>query len=131
MFEAYLCFWKNYFNFSGRARRSEYWFAYIVSFIVAFLLVNLAKLLLAFSEAAGSFMLFVYSLYLLALIIPSISVSVRRLHDTGRSGVYIIFCLMPIIGIVLLLLDSQPGTNRYGVSTKYPDEDIDQQNDLQ
>lgn len=128
MFEAYLCFWKNYFNFSGRARRSEYWFSYIVNFIVAFLLKNLSELMLAFSEVASVIVFFVYFLYLLASITPSMAVFIRRMHDSGKSGACFFIGLIPIIGniivLVLLFLNSQPGTNKYGVSPKYPDADI-------
>ena len=65
---------------------------------------------------------FFSALYSLLVLIPSIAVSVRRLHDTNRSGWWIVISLIPIIGVLVLFvfmcLDSQPGTNRFGANPK-------------
>jgi uncharacterized membrane protein YhaH (DUF805 family) len=104
----------NYANFSGRARRSEYWW-----FILAY---SLASIVAAIIDAAlGAPVLEV--IVILGLLVPSLAVGVRRLHDTDRSGWWLLLGLIPFGGIVVLVfscLDSQPGTNRFGPSPKYP-----------
>jgi hypothetical protein len=88
------------------------------------LLLYIAGLLLK-GGGIGAAFLGLYWIYVLAALIPGIAVSVRRLHDTGRSGWYFLILLIPIIGgvifIVFMALDSDPGTNEYGPSPKYPD----------
>jgi len=112
----YLDVLKKYAEFSGRARRAEYWF---------FTLFNgIAFLVLAFIDSAagegggGVFM----GLYGLAVMIPSLAVSVRRLHDTGRSGAWLFLGLIPLIGGIVMLVfmvqDSDEGENQYGVNPK-------------
>jgi len=102
-----------YATFSGRARRSEFWwFA-----LFAFLLYIVAGII---DAAIGNQV--VGLLVALALFIPSLAVTVRRLHDTGRSGWWILVGLIPLVGFIVLLVfevqDSQPGTNNYGPSPK-------------
>jgi uncharacterized membrane protein YhaH (DUF805 family) len=105
----------NYANFSGRARRSEYWFwtlalflAYIVAVIV-FAVVHVVGILLIVVVVLGVF-------------VPSLAVLVRRLHDTGRSGWWYFIGLVPFVGGITLLvftcLDSQPQPNQWGPSPK-------------
>lgn len=107
------CFSK-YATFSGRARRSEYWWFYL-----AFMLCILAVLILA--QVVGK-MGFVLVLAVdLALLLPALAVAVRRLHDTGRSGWWYLLSLIPFGGLVLLVFtvqDSQPGPNQFGESPK-------------
>ena len=115
----YLEVLRKYAVFSGRARRTEFWM---------FTLVNIAvSMLLAFVDnsfgmtvAYGVGML--SSLYGLVVLIPSLAVAVRRLHDTGRSGWWWLISLVPLIGAVVLLIfatqDSQPGSNKYGPNQK-------------
>lgn len=110
-----------YASFSGRARRKEYW---------TFGLVNAAILIVLFTAitmtASGghSPLIFsiVYGLFALLILLPSIAVMVRRLHDTDRSGWWFWISLIPGLGgIVLLvftLLDGNPGANQYGPSPK-------------
>jgi uncharacterized membrane protein YhaH (DUF805 family) len=102
-----------YVVFSGRARRSEFWWFALFSFI----LYVIAGII---DAAIGSSVLGV--IVALALLLPSLAVTVRRLHDTGRSGWWILIGLIPLIGAIVLLVfecqDSQPGTNAYGPSPK-------------
>ncbi|HAL57302.1 MAG TPA: DUF805 domain-containing protein [Bacteroidetes bacterium] len=104
----------NYANFKGRARRKEYWM--FVLFNILF-----ATVALIIDFVLGTYLL-VYGLYLLAVIIPGIAVTVRRLHDVGKSGWWYFIALIPFIGaiwlLVLLCTDGNPGENNYGSSPK-------------
>lgn len=103
-----------YVGFTGRARRSEYWF--FVLFTV------LATVVAAVIDAViGAPVLGL--VVALGLLLPSLAVSVRRLHDTGRTGWWMLLGLVPLGGIVLIVfacLDSEPGPNRFGPSPKQP-----------
>lgn len=106
---------RNYANFNGRARRSEYWYFYLLNFIVCMGLSVFACI-----------NLLIWAVFLLmwdfAILVPTIAVTVRRLHDTGRSGVYYLFNFIPVVGFILLIVwaceDSQPGDNIYGRNPK-------------
>ena len=102
----------NYFNFSGRARRPEYWYFGLFVFIVG-IVAALVDIVLGYPDLGPASVV-----YTLAIIIPSISVSVRRLHDIGRSGWWSLLALIPIVGIIILIywacLPGEPGTNQYG-----------------
>ena len=121
---------ENYCNFTGRARRSEYWnfvlFIVILSFIFSFVTLILVPF---FGNSFITFipMIFFY-VFLFYCFIPGLAVIVRRLHDTGRSGLYYFVGLIPFIGeiilIIFLLEDSQPNTNMYGPSNKYVSDNI-------
>lgn len=110
----YLEVLKKYAVFGGRARRKEYWMFFLFNIIIAFVLGFVEGL------AGGAGM--IGMLYSLAVLIPGIAVSVRRLHDTGRSGWWLLVGLVPIIGAIVLLVftvqDSNPGQNRYGANPK-------------
>lgn len=116
----YLHVLKNYATFSGRARRKEYWMFFLISALISIVLTLLDILLGTYSVEyeAGLFS----GLYSLLILIPSIAVVVRRLHDTDRSGWWILISLIPLIGVLVLFvficLDSQPGTNRFGANPK-------------
>lgn len=116
---------ENYCNFSGRARRSEYWnfilFTMILSYIVCFVaLVFVALFKDSFIILIPLILFFAFFIY---LFIPGLAVMVRRLHDTGRSGLYYFIGFIPFVGEILLLIflleDSQPNTNMYGPSSKF------------
>lgn len=116
---------KKYAEFNGRARRAEYW--YFVLFNIIFAIV--AGIIDGIIGSGGSGLWhagIVSSLYSLALIIPSLAVGVRRLHDVGKSGWMILISLIPIVGIIWLLIlyirDSNPGDNEYGPDPKTPSE---------
>ena len=116
----YLHVLKNYATFSGRARRKEYWMFFLISALISIVLTLLDILLGTYSMEyeVGLFS----GLYSLLILIPSIAVVVRRLHDTDRSGWWILISLIPLIGVIVLFvficLDSQPGTNRFGANPK-------------
>jgi len=116
---------KQYADFSGRARRTEYWMFTLfnlIFLIVAMILDNVLGLTL------GTFGVF-YALYALAVIIPSIAVVVRRLHDVGKSGWWYFIVLIPLAGaiwlLVLLVIDSEAGDNAYGVNPKSEPEPVE------
>lgn len=105
----YLNVWNNYTNFSGRARRSEYWY-----FVLFNNLISLG--LIFFVLVDGSLILLNY-LYTFAVLIPNIAVSVRRMHDVGKSGWFI---LIPIYNLILCLTEGDRFTNEYGPDPKQP-----------
>jgi uncharacterized membrane protein YhaH (DUF805 family) len=102
-----------YAVFAGRARRSEYWWYTLFSLIVSIVVSIIDK-------AIGNPVLEL--LVSLALLLPTLGVSIRRLHDTGRSGWWLFIVLIPIVGWIVLIVfycqDSQPGQNSYGPSPK-------------
>ena len=116
----YLKVLKNYTNFSGRARRKEYWMFTLFNVIFAVAAVLLDNLLGLAFEGIGYGP--VYGLYLLATFIPGIAVSVRRLHDVDKSGWMILIGLIPLIGAIWLLVlfatEGTPGDNQYGPNPK-------------
>lgn len=116
----YLEVLKKYAVFSGRARRKEYWMFFLFNLIITVVLALIDGLTGTLSSQSGLGLL--SGLYSLAVLIPSIAVTVRRLHDTGRSGWWILIGLIPIIGTIVLLifmvLDSQPSENQYGPNPK-------------
>lgn len=115
----YLKVLKNYFGFSGRARRKEFWMFCLINIIIGIVL-TVAETVAGFSRSAGYGP--VSALYSLAVFIPSLAVSFRRLHDTGRSGAWIFINLIPVLGwlvyLFFLVQDSKPGDNAYGVNPK-------------
>ncbi len=115
----YLQVLKKYAVFSGRARRKEYWYFFLFNIIISFVLGFIESLV---GIAAGSDYSVLGIIYGLAVLLPSIGVSIRRLHDTGRSGWWLFIGLIPLIGAIILLIymvsDSQAGTNQYGPSPK-------------
>ena len=118
----------NYATFSGRARRSEYWFFYLFNLINVFVFMIVASIIGAIfgggKGAAGGLAVgyVLYILYGLAAFIPSLAVAVRRLHDTNRSGWNLLWCLLPFVGgivvLVFMVMDSTPGENQYGANPK-------------
>lgn len=118
--EYYLKAWKNYANFSGRARRKEYWIFVLFHTLVSLLLIGLDVAIASLLNM--EFFVFFYLLYLLAAIIPVLALSIRRIHDVGYSGWLFLLGLIPFVGGVILLvfylLDSQPGENRFGPNPK-------------
>jgi uncharacterized membrane protein YhaH (DUF805 family) len=113
---------KKYAVFSGRSRREEYWYFVLFNIIVAIVLGWIDALLGTRGSYAGAGLL--SGIYSLAVIIPSLAVTVRRLHDIGRTGWWILIGLVPLIGAIVLLVfalvDSTPGDNRYARTRKGP-----------
>ncbi|WP_200908207.1 DUF805 domain-containing protein [Pseudoalteromonas sp. R3] len=118
--DSYLSVLKNYTEFKGRARRKEYWLFMLCNLIVMIVLGLVDMMLGMYSEEAGVGL--VSGLYALAVIIPSIAVGVRRLHDIGRSGWWMLLTFVPLVGPLVLLvfnvMDSKPGENEYGPNPK-------------
>lgn len=106
----YLNALKNYVGFQGRARRTEYWMFVLFSAIASFV-VSLIDSLVGLSPVLTL-------IYSLAVLLPSLAVMARRLHDTGRSGWWILISLIPLVGSIILIVffcqDSQPSDNKYG-----------------
>ncbi|SCX14903.1 DUF805 domain-containing protein [Candidatus Aquiluna sp. UB-MaderosW2red] len=112
-------------NFKGRARRSEYWFISLFLF-----LTNLAVAIIDFVLLGSDVDRFIANggggivglIWIFATIIPALSVLARRLHDTNRSGWWILIGFMPVVGAIVLvvftLTDSSDGDNKYGPSPK-------------
>lgn len=112
---------ENYATFDGRARRSEYWYYVLFNFI----LVISAWLTSFFLFFLGGFLLWpLIGLFSFITFIPTLAVSVRRLHDIGKSGVYYLLIFIPIIGqimfIVFLFTEGDFGDNEYGPDPKRP-----------
>ncbi|MFF2302512.1 DUF805 domain-containing protein [Streptomyces sp. NPDC058128] len=110
----YLEVLKKYLVFSGRARRKEHWMFFLFN-ILAVVIVATVDL------AIGTFPL-LYPIYFLAVLLPHLGVTVRRLHDTGRSGWSVLFGLIPVVGgiilIVFLAAEGEQHQNAYGPSPK-------------
>ena len=118
---------RNYANFSGRARRSEYWWwfaAQIVFYVSAgVLIVSIPGSRSPGSPGVGiaSVVLLLVALFTVLSIIPDLAVTTRRLHDVGRSGWWQLLSLIPLGGLVVLiftLMDTQPRPNRWGPPPK-------------
>lgn len=109
---------KQYAVFSGRAQRAQYWYFTLFSILAEIALEICDQALGTSNEHLSLFS----SLFSLAVLLPSLGVTVRRLHDIGRSGWWVLILLIPILGALVLLvfmvLDSQPGDNRYGPNPK-------------
>ncbi|MFJ1748335.1 DUF805 domain-containing protein [Streptomyces sp. NPDC088116] len=106
---------KKYAVFSGRARRKEYWMFVLFNFIIAMVLAVVDAL-----AGAGGI---ISGLYTLAVLIPSIAVGVRRLHDTGRSGWWMLIALVPLVGSIILLVffasEGEHNPNAHGPNPKH------------
>jgi uncharacterized membrane protein YhaH (DUF805 family) len=111
---------KKYAVFSGRAQRKEYWMFVLFSILISVVLLIIDGMV-GFLDTENGFGL-LSGLYSLAVLIPSLAVTVRRLHDTGHSGWWLLISLMPFVGPIILLIflvrDSQPDQNEYGSNPK-------------
>lgn len=112
----YLDVLKKYTTFSGRARRREYWMYTLINTLI--LVVGSWLLLLIDANLT----IILAGLYMLAVLVPGLAVTVRRLHDTGRSGWWFFINFVPFVGgiilIVFMCLDSSEGDNKYGPNPK-------------
>lgn len=111
----YLEVLRKYAVFEGRAGRSEYWYFMLFNIIISIVLAVIAGAL-GLADDRGNNIL--SSIYALAVLIPGIAVTVRRLHDTGKSGWFILLGLIPCVGGIILLVfmiqGSDFGANEYG-----------------
>ena len=112
---------KKYGVFSGRSRRKEYWYFVLFVVIIQVVLNILDTLIGVYDRSTGAGLF--SAIFSLAVLIPSIAVSVRRLHDIDRTGWWVLISLVPLVGWIVLLVfhvqDSTPGTNRYGPNPKF------------
>ena len=115
----YLEVLKKYAVFNGRARRKEIWMFVLVNLIVALVLAFIDSKIGLMSETGYGILSGIYSL---AILVPSIAVTVRRLHDTNRSGMWYLIAFVPVIGglalIYFCVLDGDAGMNQYGDNPK-------------
>ena len=116
----YLDVLKKYAVFEGRSRRKEYWMFVLFNIIISIVLSIVDGITGTFSAMAGLGLL--SGIYSLAVLIPSLAVSVRRLHDTSRSGWWLFIALIPLVGAIVLLVfmaqDGKPEQNQYGANPK-------------
>jgi len=116
----YLLALKKYAVFSGRSQRSEYWYFVLFYLLIFIALCVVDWLVGTFSPSAEIGLL--SGVFSLAMVIPSIAVAARRLHDTDRSGWWQLLSLIPLIGVIVLIVflaqDSKPGENKYGPNPK-------------
>jgi len=111
--EHFLSVVKQYVNFQGRAARQEYWM-FILFYVIFYIAALVIDAVIGFGVVA--------LIYSLALMLPSLSVGARRLHDIGRTGWWQLIALIPLVGAIVLLVfyvqDSTPGDNQYGPNPK-------------
>jgi uncharacterized membrane protein YhaH (DUF805 family) len=119
----FLMAWMRAADFSGRSRRKEYWFFHLFNVLVAIGICLIGVLLFGKEGIQG--VAVCCSVYSLVGFVPSLSCTVRRLHDTGRSGWWYFISFIPLIGAIILLVflvsDSEPGWNPYGHNPKSPE----------
>jgi len=113
---------KKYMVFTGRSRRTEYWTFTLINIAILIILSVLGAILGSIAGILGTIVSIVSMLFSLAILLPGIAAGIRRLHDTGRSGWWLLIVLVPFVGglilIYFLVLDSQPGSNQYGANPK-------------
>ena len=116
----YLKVLKQYVDFHGRARRKEYWMFTLFNMIFAIIAAILDNVIGTASPTLGYGI--IYGIYALVTIIPGLAVSVRRLHDIGKSGWMILIIFIPLIGaiwlLILMMLDGNSDENKYGTNPK-------------
>lgn len=110
----YVQAFQKYADFNGRSRRSEYWYFVLINTLIVWGIIIIEFVLKTYGILTA--------LYAIGTIVPAFAVTVRRLHDTGRSGWNILLGLIPIVGgvivLIFLLEDSQVGENRYGAAKR-------------
>jgi len=116
----YLKAFRQYSDFNGRARRKEYFMFSLFNALFMILTMLISVGLSSWLDAPA--FISIYALYILASLVPSLAVSVRRLHDIGKSGWMLLVGCIPLVGaiwmFVLLITDSDPQNNQYGPNPK-------------
>lgn len=122
LFEDYFLnvFKQHYADFAGRASRSEFWYFTLFSFLISIAISIVTGIIGAvLNTGIFSFLSVIYSL---AVIVPSICLGIRRLHDTGKSGWWYLISLVPFVGFIILIvfwvMDSEADRNQYGPNPK-------------
>ncbi len=126
--EAIKSFFAKYAIFSGRARRSEYWYSWLFAAIVQVPFSVAASIITPENDISERYLpiylvvTIAYLILLIVLVAPSLAVTVRRLHDTGRSAWYFMWYLLPLAGAIIffvaLIENSQSTQNKYGDPVK-------------
>ncbi len=121
------CF-QQYVGFTGRARRSEYWCFVLFNFLIYALLLTLGTIMVVRDNTiAGGVLYAIFYLYSLAVFLPNLAVSVRRMHDIGKGGGWIFISFVPLVGViwylVLLCTAGEAGENRFGKDPKRTEEE--------
>ncbi len=119
----YIAALRKYWDFAGRSRRKEFWYFSLFNFLVFVMLeavvIGASKILDIY---ALTFLSLQVDVFMTLMLVPSIAVSVRRLHDIGVSGWWYLLSLVPLINIFLIFMlfcfDSQPDSNQYGPNPK-------------
>ncbi|MEM6612327.1 MAG: DUF805 domain-containing protein [Cyanobacteria bacterium P01_C01_bin.72] len=109
---------KQYTRFHGRARRSEFWYFNLINFLINLSILLFSALL---PQELGGLVLLLFYIYNFGVFLPSLAVTIRRLHDTGKSGWWCLINFIPFGSLVLLffmLQDSESGPNQYGRNPK-------------
>lgn len=116
----YAAFWYGYADFSGRSRRTEFWIPTLINTLIMCAIPFMAVLPFGILGSLGTAALWI--LFYLAVFLPNLAVTVRRLHDTNRSGWFVLLPLFPLIGGIVLLVflctDGTRGVNQYGADPK-------------
>lgn len=116
MVEAYKKMFTNYANFSARTSRRDFWLAYLMNIIVAFVLGLICGMIAGFTGIAQ--IQYLAYLYSLAILVPSLAMEIRRLHDINKSGWWLLIVFVPLIGAIWLLILLATATknenNNYG-----------------
>ncbi|WP_426483538.1 DUF805 domain-containing protein [Flavobacterium sp. 2] len=122
---------QNYANFTGRARRSEYWLFTLMQCVIFIAFIIVGAIVGSFlSDATGGLLIgyFAFVAYSLATVLPTLAVVVRRLHDVGKSGWFYFIALIPLVGsiwlLVLLVTEGDRGENYYGADPKNENDEI-------
>ena len=113
---------QKYAVFTGRSRRKEFWMFVLFTFVVEIILAIIDAIIGTYDTAVGMGLL--SGLFYLAILVPSIALNTRRLHDIGKSGWFQLLFLIPIVGFILWIIwmvrDGDEGPNQYGPSPKAP-----------
>jgi len=127
-----IAMFQNYSNFSGRARRSEYWYFRLATAVIFFVMIAFAVLLSVVTggDLAFQIAIVLFIIYALLTVIPSLAVTVRRMHDLGKSGWNILISCIPLVGpiwfLILLATEGEQGENYYGPDPKSTIEEIEE-----
>ena len=112
----------NYANFNGRARRKEYWMFTLFFLLFALLAGFVIGILSAVGETVAMIAIILAVVWYLAHLVPSLAVTVRRLHDTGKSGWFYLLAFIPYIGgliiFIFTVIEGDKGDNKYGPDPK-------------
>ena len=122
----YLKCWKQYADFKGRARRKEYWMFFLFNIIIVFLLDMIDASMGMLDDESGFGLL--SGIYMLAVIVPNIAVSVRRLHDIGKSGWNYFIGMIPLVGPIVMIIwfatAGDVGSNDWGDDPKAGEDEV-------